>query len=322
VPPEPDASAGESATLPPDLRPCATSASDDRDAVIDRIRRGVYRSVCVSANWFDDLFGNAREEQEHEPVWGRLLVGSHWDERDGVEEEIRFRAEVAFPNLERRLHAFIGRSDRGDVVSDRDNSGAEPPDILSLPDDDEWLVGMGYNPLRSDRASFDIDLGADLEFPLNTFIKTRYRHRHTYGEHTLLNVRHTLFWENDDGLGLTTRVELDRLLGRGSMRRLLTVATLSEATLGVDWLTELSHYFRLSDRRAFALQVGAFGETDHEVIVEDYFLRTIYRQRISRDWLFLDVRPGVAWRRESLAEERELVPILTIGIELLYGQPD
>jgi hypothetical protein len=315
------ANSTEQAETPAATSPCLPAEGTRSHAVIDQIQRGVYRTVCTTARWFDNLFGEEHPDDVHEPVWGRLLVGAHWDERDGLEDEIHFRAEFDLPKLESRMNAFVGRSNREDEVSDRNIATSALPEILSLPDDDEWLVGLGYHPLRSQNSRFDVDLGVDIESPLNPYVKARYQHRHTLGQHNLFNVRHTAFWEDKDGVGFTERIDVDHLLGEDSMVRWRTIGTYSETTDGIDWRSQVTLYYQLSNRRALAFEVGAFGETDHEVEAEDLFVRTIYRQRISRDWLFVDVRPGVAWRRRARDEPREAVPFVTFGVELLYGKP-
>lgn len=290
--------------------------------MIDKIQRGVYRTVCSAARWIDNLFGEDRAEDEYDPVWGRLLVGAHYDEQDGINQEVHFRAEFDLPKAERRLHAFIGRSNRKDEVSDRNTEVAALPEILSLPGDDEWLVGLGYHPRRSAGDHFDVDFGVDLETPLNPYVKARYRQRRALGDKSLFSIRHTAFWEEKDGFGVTVRSDVDHLWTEDLLLRWRTIGTFSQATEGVAWRSEVTVYHQLSSRRAIALQVGAFGETDKEVILEDLLVRPIFRQRIARDWLFLDLRPGVAWRRRTREEPRRPVAFITLGVELLYGKPN
>jgi len=45
----------------------------------------------------------------------------------------------------------------------------------------------------------------------------------------------------------------------------------------------------------------------------------IFRQQFAREWLYLDIRPGFAFRREFRDEPREIVPFLSVGVEMVFG---
>jgi hypothetical protein len=46
----------------------------------------------------------------------------------------------------------------------------------------------------------------------------------------------------------------------------------------------------------------------------------IYRRSVLRDWLFLELRSGISWPRETLLETRE--PNLSFGaaVEMMFGE--
>ncbi len=311
--------APEEAALEAEEKPCTPRPGDSR-AWVDRVQRGLYRAVCASSRWFDGLFGDTRFDEEYNRTHGRLMVGVNWDDHEGLSDEIRFHAEYELPQAERRLRAFIGREDRKDVVTDREQRTTRVSDFLSFDEDEEWLVGLGYSPLRSARSRFDVDLGMDFQFPMNPYLKLRYRHVFPRGEYTLWRFRQTVFWENEDGVGTTTRLDFEHLLRPNLLVRFRNVGVLSEATRGVDWYSELTFYQGFGDERAFGYRASARGETDLNVGVRDLALQVIYRERFLRDWLFLDIEPGVVWRRRELHDPRDVVPILVVGLEIAFGQ--
>lgn len=305
----------------PTVDPCLAPPVALGPEFIDRVHRGLHRTVCRTALWFDSLFGDPSNFDEYRGTYGRLRVGIGWDDIDGIEEDTHFAAKVDFPNLEERLNAFVGRFDRDDLVEDRQrNIETIPAPVLGIPDDDEWLVGLGYTPRRGRRSKLSFDLGADIEFPMNPFLRARYRHRYSIGSASQIQVRHALFWEREDGYGTTHRFDLDHLLGEKTLFRWRNVGTLSEGDQGLDWYSESTIYRRLAPLRAMALQFSIDGETDAPVRLESYLLRVIYRESIFRPWLFLDVRPGVAWRREEHRGPRETAPFVTVSLEILFGE--
>ncbi len=310
--------AGGEAAADEDADPCASEYLEGR-SWIDWLNRRLHRTACETALWFDHLFGDYRLDEELEATYGRALVGVVWDEHYGFEEDLSFRARLHFPNMERRLNAFIGRDDREDVLEDAQRRGTTSLPRMFDPEDDEWLVGLGYRPISGRNGDLDFDLGVNLDFPVEPWVRARYKHRSFLSETDLVRFRHTLFWEREDGWGLATRIDYEHAFPSGSMLRWRGAGKISDITRGADWFTELSYYHRLGRRRALAHQVGANGETGAPVLVENYFVRFIYRQQILREWLFLEIGPGLAWRREEPGQPRDSVPILRFGVEMLFG---
>lgn len=293
----------------------------DRRRWVDWLQRSVHLSVCETALWFDRLFGGQTVYEGRDQNHGWLRVGATWDGREGTEPLARGRASLALPRMQNRLHAIVGRDDREELISEHPSERDRVPAFFGDPEDDEWLVGLGYGRARGDRDRFDYGVGARLATPIERYVKASYRHYHIYSPAILGRLRQTVFWESDDGFGMTGRYDLERILDPERLMRWRTAATWAEGSEGVRWSTGLSLYQRVGTKRAFAYEGIVRGETDHEVPLREYRLRFIYRQVLSREWLFLDVRPAVAYRREFLEEEREWVPALSIGVELQFGEP-
>lgn len=318
--PEAQAAAEEAAEEAADeeLDPCASEYLEGR-SWLDWLNLGLHRTACETALWFDHLFGDYRLDEELEATYGRALVGVIWDEQYGLEDDLRFRARLHFPNMERRLNAFIGRDDREDVLEDAQRRGATSLPRMFDAADDEWLLGLGYRPISGGNGDLDFDVGMNFDFPVEPFVRARYKHRTFLSDSDLVRFRHSLFWEREDGWGLSTRIDYEHAFAGGSMMRWRGAGKISDITQGADWFTELSYYHRLGRRRALAHQIGANGETGMPVPVENYFVRLIYRQQILREWFFLEIGPGMAWRRDTPGEPRDSVPILRFGVEMLFG---
>ena len=298
--------------------PCASEYLEGR-SWLDWLNRGLHRTACETALWFDHLFGDYRLDEELDATHGRALVGVVWDEHYGLEEDLSFRARLHFPNMERRLNAFVGRDDREDILEDAQRRGATSLPQMFDPDDDEWLVGLGYRPVSGGSGDLDFDLGMNFDFPIEPFVRARYKHRKFLSDTDLVRFRHTVFWERVDGWGASTRMDYEHAFPGGSMMRWRGAGKYSDITRGADWYSELSYYHRIGRRRALAHQIGANGETGAPVRIENYFVRLIYRQQILREWFFLEIGPGLAWRREYVGQPRDSVPILRFGVEMLFG---
>ena len=180
-------------------------------------------------------------------------------------------------------------------------------------------MGLGYKAVKTARRRLDIDGGVKLGFPMNPFVRARYRSNVFVSDTTLLRFRETVFWRRDRRLGATSQVDLEEILSGRHLLRWRTLATVSQTSQGVDWLTGLTLYQGLGGSRAIAYQVEVDGETDRDVPLEDTALRVIYRQSVAREWLFLEVRGSLRWPREELDEDREPSLGIAFGVEILFG---
>ena len=72
------------------------------------------------------------------------------------------------------------------------------------------------------------------------------------------------------------------------------------------------------DREPADLHFGAVaGETDPENLTQSYALGVRYRRNFLRPWIFFEIEPSYAWRRESVEESRSSLWLLTLRLEFL-----
>lgn len=288
---------------------------------LDSVERGIYRGVCNTARWFDGFFGDARFDSEAESTWGRLSITNIYDEFEDLEAKVRFRAEVDFPNLDHRLDTFFGREDEDDFVAGRNDGFESLPGFFRDAQDQEWLVGLGYRPVRRDArpGRFDVRLGVKVRFPLEPFVQGRYRRYWFVSDSRLVRFRNTVFWRNQRGFGETVSLDFEQALGRPFLFRLSGTGTFSESTEGVDWNTSATLYHGLGGLRAMAYTLYIDGETDSPVTVERYGFRAVYRRQMLRKWLFGQVITGLNFPR-PLDGDRETSFEVGFGIEIHYGR--
>jgi hypothetical protein len=290
---------------------------------LDSFQQGVERSVCVTAWYFDRLFGTLPENEivETRNTYGRLRAGVEWDERDGFGQEFTLRAEVQMPIAQQRLRAVFGRDTDEAFVE----GGSGEFDSIAFTEEDEdtsWLLGLGFEPMRGTRSRLSLGAGVRLRTPPDPYVQASYWYQDQLAENLLFRARQTVFWENEDGFGTATRLVLERAFGETRMLRWGNQLRISEATDGVRWNTNLTLFNALSARRAVALRGTIRGETGREVNPVEYQLMLIHRQRIFREWLFLEVRGGGGWIREEQSEPREFVPEAAVVLEMAFGRGD
>ena len=289
-------------------------------AWIDRMHEGLYRTMCLTSARFDGFFGNARFDDEYQATHGSIALGTQWDERDHWDPSLRFRVSLRLPQLSDRFSGFIGRLDPDEYVTDaRDDFDTLPRQFAGEPDD-QLLMGLGYRQPGRRGGYFDTSVGAKLDWPPEPYVKGAYHLALPFLERNLLRLNETIFWRQEEGFGTTASIDIERLLTEAFLIRWAGSGTFSEDTEGMKWYSTVTLYQNLGSVRALAYQAAISGETDHEVDIGDYGFRVIYRRRLHRDWLFLELRSSITWPRETLLEHRESNWGAGAAIEMQFGE--
>ncbi|MEO8224229.1 MAG: hypothetical protein ABI661_05445 [Gammaproteobacteria bacterium] len=300
-----------------DSEPC-TEPGSDKTAMVDRVQRGVYNTVCGAAIWFDGLFGNPRYDQDSDETFGRIGVFETYDRRDGANTRLRLRARYAFPALKQRLRLTLGRGDEQELVEERPANTENPlPATFQSVNDDAWLLGLGYSKQSDLDQGFGI--GVRLQSRLDPYVKATYRYNWIFDNTNMLRFRETPFWRRTRGFGTTTQVTLDRLVAPQLLLRWNNNATIAQDTSGFEWGSNVSAYQSFDPGRAISYTALLRGETSADVRIQNYGVETRYRQRMFRKWLFLELSGSLTWPRATLEEQRQINPGVGLGFEMYFG---
>lgn len=301
--------------------PCEVRTTG-REARLDKYRREIFETVCETAARFDGFFGNRRFDEEARRTHGRAGLRLLWDEHDGIDLDGNLKVNVDFPNLDHRVNAFLGREDRSEFVSGGQNDLDFLPTFFEREGRQEWLLGLGWRPVSSDRSALDFDAGIEIDTPVDPWVRTRYRHYWLLGDDNLLRARQSVYYTREKKLGFGTRVDFERPVSARTLARLTGNVRFDDETEGGDWDTGVTLYHGFSPDRAIAWFVGVNGETGHEVPIQDYGTRFTYRQRMLREWFFGEIITGVTWPRDNLQEQRELAYHIGFGFEIQFSGED
>jgi hypothetical protein len=285
---------------------------------IDRTHDGVFRSVWRSAMRIDQWFGSEASEAAYLQTSGSIAPALLWDDFDGFQPRIRFQVDVPLPQLNERFHAFIGRVNREEYVTERSpGSGAFARQYGPL-EDDETLFGIRYRDPK-DGGHWDADAGLRVRSPLDPFVKGSYRFMKGSSESTLFSFRETLFWQNSEKFGVTSRIDIEKILRDVWLVRWTGSATFSERSEGVKGYTSFTMLRGLPNRRAIAAELFTKGELDSDVPLGDYGLKMAYRRSILRDWLVLESRVSLTFPKDEPWQAREATLGVGIGLEMFFG---
>jgi hypothetical protein len=297
--------------VPPEL------AEATREPWIDRLHYTMYWTLWRSAMGIDQLFGGKSDAAEYQEVAGSLAPALLWDEFEGFQPKVRFRAKLPMPHFDRRFDAFVGRVNRDEYVTEREReSGAFASQRGAPVEDDQTLVGIRFSEPKH---RFQASGGVRVATPLDPYVKGSYRYQRGKLDSVLIALRETAFWQNSEDFGFTSRADIERIFDDKWLARYTISATISEQTEGVRGYTGLTFLRELPRRRAVAAELFASGELDAEVPLRDYGLKVAYRKSVVRDWLVLEVRTSISWPREELDVRRSASWGAGIGLEVFFG---
>lgn len=294
------------------------SSTDDEQAALDKFRAGLTRTVNSTARWIDSFFTDKMDPAAYNTASGSLRLTPEWSEYDGLRVDSSFRAKVIFPQAERKFSAMIGRGDFDDFITETHHS--RPSVIHRGHADEEWMIGLGFDPHienKQHRVSFGAGFRGGLK--LDPYLQARYRYDIIISPRAELSTQSIAFWRDSDGFGVSQTMELEAALSDRWLSKSWVKGTFAERSDGLRWQASQKFYYMYHVDRALGAEFWWYGETSHEVPMQDYGLRGLHRQRFLREWLFLESWVGLHWPREKLTEQREPRWLVGIELELLFG---
>lgn len=161
----------------------------------------------------------------------------------------------------------------------------------------------------------NLSLGIKLKVPLDPYLRVRAHKNFRVGA---LKTRftETLFWFNSKGAGASSLFEVDYSI----TKKVLFRSSTSELWTDFNDYHEVEQIFsifhELSDRRAISYHIGVYGDTDPQMHLVRYYSSINYRQRVHRDWLFVELIPAISYARDNnFKHERSL----TLKLEMVFG---
>ena len=298
--------------------PVAEPTPRERRAMIDRMRRAVERTVDGTARGFDRLFGDARAFEEAERSRGSVSFGGLWREDDGLEPVGRARIKWRLPALEQKLHLVAGRDAEDRLVTDEEDQDGLPDEID--PDEQGAVAGVDWAPVEKRRHRLSLGGGLTYEDAVEPYVKVRSRSRWPVARRSSVHLRVTPFWQGGDrSFGVQARVDLDTQVSPDVVMRWTVRGQRDGIVLGTRYFAGPTVYHRINDRYSMAHRAGVRGETGEEVPDRSYRYVASLRRTLWREWFFIELSAGVDWRRETLAEPRDTVPLAGLLFELQFG---
>lgn len=259
----------------------------------------------------DKFISDKRLEDDNQR--SRLKVSPALKLRDaaGLDFSIRVNGKLRLPRFEDRVALVLSSIDDNEsVLGDLDRQ-----QTLQKGDEGEGVASVRYYLKETLNFKASTDAGLRFRPEPDPRVTLRLRLYHHF-ERVTTRFTQTFFWEAQDGVGEKSQFDLDQQKPNAYLRRLSTTVLWSEASDGVEAGQSYSHYRYLSKRRVLGARVGVAGVLEPSARVENYTARLIYRQRLHRDWIFMELEPGVEFPRDR---DFQATGFINLKFDIIFG---
>ena len=277
------------------------------------------------AIYLDRFFGAPLEDLESADSTIRFATRFQWDEDRGQDVKFRLRGKVDLPRVNERLSLVFNADDADDERGGYSGSGTGN------------TAGVQFKAVEKGRSRFDLTMGIDSDLNLKPGV--RYRFKDDLSDWGRFRYTGRLRYTNDDRFSMRHVADFDVLTGERSLVRWSNKVELGERSEGTEWRSLISWRYGYSLDSAFSMIFGVTGETEPDPpkevgegtewpaeplsdgsLVTNYGIIFKLRNRLYKDWLYVEIEPGYTDRKRSHYDERHGVFFGRINFEITFNR--
>lgn len=267
----------------------------------------------------DRFFGDAAHEP-YEPPTSLLRLRS--EVRSGEDEALRAGTSVAgylrLPAANRMLARlrlfFIGETEPRPLPGpDVDHV---PPRFNARVHSAGGALELRVELARGRRTLVDVGTGVRLGLPPPPFTRVRLAQGFPLGIGVIGHLSQSLFWDRREGLGETSRLDVERAFGPRTLARWWSTGTVDEVSRGFEWASEIGVQRVLGARTGLFTAAAVGGATRSTPRVARYRVYTRLRRDVYAGWAFVEVEPAIDWPTDEVTARRLRVVSATLRLEL------
>lgn len=277
------------------------------------------------AIYLDRFFGAPIEDLENADSTIRVSAGYRWDEDRGNDTKFRLRGNVHLPRVNERLSlVFNGEDEDGDNYAGSDDNNQ---------------AGLQFKAAETDTGRSRFDMTLSVSSGVNLKPGVRYRFKNDLGDRSRFRYTGRAFYSDKDRFQHKHLIDLDYQTGETSLIRWSNKVKRGDRTDGTEWRSTVSWRYGYSLDSAVAFVVGVTGKTAPEApdevgegtewpplpdddgsLITNYGAIIKFRNRLYKDWLFIEFEPGYTERKRNHYDERHGVFIGKINFEILFNR--
>ena len=282
---------------------------------LDKPRDYLSHSFVSLSTRVDRFFADERVFQESRTSYLRFYGDLVLRKSGASNFNPQLQAKVVLPALEKRLHILL--------ESNSDITGTEPTSSVptqsgapkvNVPSDFRAAVQV----LLTDSPHWNINTDAGARFhglSLPPFVRVRASRVQTVHQWQF-RFTEAAYWYEQSGMGESTLFDTDYKFNDQYLGRSRTQAIWSDHDQRFDFEQSFFLFNPIDDSHALSYQASVYGQSQPNSHVTDYAISAIWRTRIHREWLFLDIQPGLSWPE---TDSFHITPTILLRVEAIFG---
>jgi hypothetical protein len=225
-------------------------------------------------------------------------------------------ANVRLPIVEKKLHLLIETDPDKSPTVDPKQTQSPPLQQPSTPK--SYAAALRIEKIAAERWQLRADGGIKFGGLQNStpFVRARASLAVPM-ELWRVRLSETLFWFNTTGSGETTQLDLERPISGPVLFRATSVAAWLERSQNVDIRQDMTIFHKLDERTALQYQASAIGVSQPNVRVTNYVILMLYRYRLHREWMFLELCPQLIYPQDPGTRNNAMI---SVRLEMLFDE--
>ena len=277
---------------------------------LDEPHEGLSTGIESLSAGMDQFFTNEKFYRETTSSYVRVRADMVLREPSDISTIGDIRIRLDLPLTRKKLKLII-ESDPQETDS-TDNIATQ---TVKKEEDKDYFIGLEKKEKVKGQWKIRPSIGVRARQPLDFYVRLRFLRDYDLS-HWKLRFNETLYWFDSIGYGADTFIDLDRKINDDLFFR---------ASSNANWSDQNDYFFlgqffslfhTLSERRATSYYVGVTGQSQPEIHATDYYIGFRYRQKIHKNWLFLEVNPQIQYpKNEDFTPKHTLL----LRLEAFFG---
>lgn len=285
--------------------------NDDFLSFLDGPHEVLSEGVESMAQGMDLFFADEKIYTKATKSYARLSTQFRFSHGGSVSTAGDIKFKIDLPKTKKKLKLLLQSDTDRDIQTGTDQNKLPGQENASV----NFFAALQKEISKRREWHTHASLGVKLKVPLDPFLRVRSSKNFRLGDWKM-RFAETIFWFNSLGAGASSLLELDYALTPDLLFRSRSSQLWTDFLDYHELEQVFSLYQQITERRAIAYNIGVYGISEPDIHSERYFGSINYRQRIHKDWLFVEVTPAILYERDNgFNAERSL----TVKFEMVFG---
>ena len=294
-----------------DLDEVLTPLDKDFFSFLDSPHELISEGVDIMAQEMDLFFADEKVYSQTNNSYARLSTQVEFNEQGESSVSGDIKLKIDLKKTKKKLKLLLESDSDRDLQTGTDQNKAPGQDRETV----SFYAALQKQISKKDKWNTKASLGIKLRVPLDPFFLIRANKNTKHGNWKM-RFSETLFWFNSKGGGASSLLEYDYAITKNLLFRSRT------SELWTDFLDyhevdqSFSLFHEITGRRAISYTIGSSGISEPTWHNTRHYIALNYRQRIHRDWLFIEVSPVINYARDNdYKDERSIM----LRLEMVFG---